>query len=207
MTAEKKDAPPKPQSPTSRVSLFYGIAIEIACGHHGPPHFYASYQGQKAKIGLDHTLLAGSLPPAALELVREWTSLRQAELQDAWARCRRGEYPLPIPIPALHRDKSLVGPGHLYLTDAVAVEALDGYRIRVTFEDGVCGEVDLSHLAGRGVFKAWHNRAFFEDVFISHGVVSWPGELDLDPCQLYMEVTGKAVEEIFPGLRPGYRDA
>lgn len=205
MTAEKKVAPPKPQAATSRVSLFYGIAIEMVCGHYGLPHFYAGYQGQEAKIGLDNTLLAGSIPAAALERVREWASLHQAELQDAWARCRRGEYPLPIP--ALHRDKSLVGPGHLYLTDAVAAEALDGYRIRVAFADGVCGEVDLSQLAGRGVFKAWHNRAFFENVFVSGGVVSWPGELDLDPCQLYIEVTGKAVEEIIPGLRPGYRDA
>ena len=88
-----------------------------------------------------------------------------------------------------------------------AVEPLDGYRIRVTFEDGVCGEADLSHLAGRGVFQAWHNRAFFEDVSVRRGVVTWPGELDLDPCRLYMDVTGKAAEEIMPGLRPGYRDA
>ena len=205
MTVEQKAPPPKPQSPTSRVSLFYGIAIEMACRRPGPPHFYARCQGQEAKIGLDNTLLAGYIPPSALDLVQEWASLHQTELQDAWARCRRGEYPLPIP--ALHRDQSLVGPGHLYLTDVAAVEPLDGYRIRVTFEDGVCGEADLSHLAGRGVFQAWHNRAFFEDVFVRRGVVTWPGELDMDPCQLYMDVTGKAAEEIIPGLRPGYRDA
>lgn len=205
MAAEKKDALPKPQSRTTRVSLFYGIAIEMWFGNHGPPHFHAIYEGQEAKVGLDNTLLGGSLPPRALELVHEWASLHQDELQDAWAQCSCWEYPRPIA--PLDRDESLVGPGRLYLTDVVAVEALEEYRIRVSFEDGVRGEVDLSHLAGQGVFKAWYDRTFFEDVFVSHGTVSWKGEIDLDPCQLYMDVTGKMVEEVMPGLRPGYQDA
>ena len=91
--------------------------------------------------------------------------------------------------------------------DVESVEAREGYRIWVRFEDGICGEVDLSHLVGKGVFKAWDDRRFFEDVFVTYGTVSWKEEIDLDPCQLYMEVTGKAVEEIWPGLRPGYQVA
>ena len=88
-----------------------------------------------------------------------------------------------------------------------AVEPREDYRIWVRFEDGVCGEVDLSHLAGKGVFEAWSDRTFFESINVIHGVVSWKGGIDLDPCQLYMDVTGKAIEEIWPGLRPGYQDA
>ncbi|PYQ57468.1 MAG: DUF2442 domain-containing protein, partial [Acidobacteria bacterium] len=34
---------------------------------------------------------------------------------------------------------------------AVEVEALSDYRIWIRFDDGIAGEVDLSHLAGRGV--------------------------------------------------------
>lgn len=83
----------------------------------------------------------------------------------------------------------------------VEVKALEGYRIWLRYSDGATGEVDLSHLAGRGVFKAWLDRQFFEDVFIGEGgEVSWRDDLDLDPFQLYMDITGKTVEELFPGF-------
>lgn len=36
-----------------------------------------------------------------------------------------------------------------------AVEPRDGYRLWLCYSDGSAGEVDLSHLAGRGVFAAW----------------------------------------------------
>jgi hypothetical protein len=36
----------------------------------------------------------------------------------------------------------------------ISVSALPGYRIKVVFSDGAQGAVDLSDLAGRGVFKA-----------------------------------------------------
>jgi hypothetical protein len=39
------------------------------------------------------------------------------------------------------------------LYDVVEVRALRNYRIWVRFEDGLAGEVDLSNLAGRGVFR------------------------------------------------------
>ncbi len=41
------------------------------------------------------------------------------------------------------------------LYDVTAVRALKPYRIWVGFEDGLEGEVDLSDLAGRGVFQRW----------------------------------------------------
>lgn len=86
----------------------------------------------------------------------------------------------------------------------VEVEARMGYRIWLRYSDGASGEVDLSHLAGQGVFKAWHDREFFEDVFIGEGgEVSWHDELDLDPYKLYMDVTGKTVEDLFPGWGEG----
>ena len=49
----------------------------------------------------------------------------------------------------------------------VDVAALDGYKIWIKFEDGAEGKLDLSRHAGRGVFKAWENRAFFESVRLS----------------------------------------
>lgn len=77
----------------------------------------------------------------------------------------------------------------------IAVKALAHYRVWIRFEDGSEGEVDLSSLAGQGVFRAWLQPGFFEQVFVSEdaGTVTWPGELDLDPYVLYSKVTGKSL--------------
>ena len=88
--------------------------------------------------------------------------------------------------------------------DPVAVEPRDGYRIWVRYEDGVEGELDLSHLAGKGVFKAWDDRAFFEGVHINEegGCVCWgcpPGsemELDIAPETGYARLLGITRERI-----------
>ena len=53
------------------------------------------------------------------------------------------------------------------------IQSLPGYRIRVRYEDGVEGEVDLSRFAGKGVFSGLTDRAFFEKVHVSpHGKTS-----------------------------------
>ena len=86
-------------------------------------------------------------------------------------------------------------------TRPVAVEPREGFRIWIEFQDGEKGEVDLSDLAGRGIFKAWKERSFFESVKInSYYEVAWGDEIDLCPDALYMQLTGKPVEEVMPGL-------
>jgi hypothetical protein len=76
------------------------------------------------------------------------------------------------------------------------------YKLFLRFEDGVAGEVDLSALAGRGVFAAWRQPGVFERVTVSEaGAVEWPGELDLCPDALYMQLTGLSPDEVFSGLR------
>ena len=83
----------------------------------------------------------------------------------------------------------------------VRVEAREGYRIWLRYDDGANGEVDLSHLAGRGVFAAWSDRAFFESVRVTdYGAIAWGEDIDLCPDKLYMDVTGKTVEELMPGF-------
>ena len=41
------------------------------------------------------------------------------------------------------------------------VKAREGYRIWIRFADGCAGEIDLSDLAGKGVFRAWDNQDLF----------------------------------------------
>ncbi len=66
----------------------------------------------------------------------------------------------------------------------------------------VKGEVDLSDLAGEGVFEAWNNQTFFEKVHIgSNREIKWNDEIELCLDSLYLKLTGKTPEELFPRLR------
>ena len=104
-------------------------------------------------------------------------------------------------------EDRMVGPG-TRIPSPVEVEAREGYRIWLRYDDGASGEVDLSHLAGKGVFAAWNNRAFFESVHLDDNkAIVWNEELDLCPDALYMDITGKTVEELMPGLRGSHTNA
>jgi hypothetical protein len=73
----------------------------------------------------------------------------------------------------------------------VAAEARPNYRLWLRFTDGAEGEVELSHLVGRGVFARWSDPAEFARVQVDPtiGTVTWPGDIDLDPDVLYSRVT------------------
>lgn len=84
------------------------------------------------------------------------------------------------------------------------VEAREARRIWIRFSDGSAGEIDLSDLAGSGVFRAWDDRGVFEGVHVPpHGAVAWNDEIEICADALYLELTGKATETVFPGLRSG----
>ena len=71
------------------------------------------------------------------------------------------------------------------------MRALEPYRIWLRHDDGVEGEVDLSHLAGNGVFAAWEDHSFFAGVYLGPiGGISWSERIDLCPDALYMRLTG-----------------
>ena len=64
------------------------------------------------------------------------------------------------------------------------------------FDDGAEGEVDLNDRAGRGVFAAWSDRAFFESVSLGPDRgITWPGQLELCADSLYLALTGKPLRE------------
>ena len=76
------------------------------------------------------------------------------------------------------------------------------FRLFLRFDDGMSGEVDLTDLAGRGVFAAWTGSGVFDQARITEvGAVEWPGEIDLCPDALYMRLTGKSPAEVLPALR------
>jgi len=76
--------------------------------------------------------------------------------------------------------------------DVISVEVLDGYCLRLGFDDGAIGIVDISQqIRFQGVFAPLADRAFFEQVTVNAelGSIAWPNGADLDPLVLYAMVT------------------
>ncbi|NEP46479.1 MAG: DUF2442 domain-containing protein, partial [Okeania sp. SIO2H7] len=70
------------------------------------------------------------------------------------------------------------------LKDIVAVEPKQEYQLYLSFEDGVCGEVDVSKLIEfSGVFAPLKKLSYFQQVQVNQevGTIVWPNGADLDP--------------------------
>lgn len=82
------------------------------------------------------------------------------------------------------------------------VEVLHDFVVRLTFLDGVVGEVDLEPIIWGPVFEP-HRRdpSFFREVYVDPecGTICWPNETDLDPDVLYARATGTYEELVEPG--------
>ncbi len=84
------------------------------------------------------------------------------------------------------------------ITQVIPKEA---FKVFIRFENGTEGVVDLSSLAGRGVFAIWFEPGVFEQVRVGDaGGIEWPGQLDLCPDALYLQLTGKLPEGFIPSL-------
>lgn len=71
------------------------------------------------------------------------------------------------------------------------VEALPGFRLRVGFNDGSAGIVDMAKLVksdAAGVFAALRDEGLFRQAKVSLGAVSWPGDLDLAPDAMHRAI-------------------
>ena len=74
----------------------------------------------------------------------------------------------------------------------IEVKPLKNHTVWLKFADGVEGTVDLSDLAGKGVFSAWEDVDFFNSVFVDEQTrtIAWEGGIDLCPDNLYANITG-----------------
>ena len=101
----------------------------------------------------------------------------------------------------LEQSITSIGTGVRSMFKLVEAKPLPGYKLYVRYVDGVAGEVDLSHLVGRGVFACWTDQRVFEQVSIGgSGELRWNDEIDLCPDAIYLQVSGKTPEEVFPSL-------
>jgi hypothetical protein len=88
------------------------------------------------------------------------------------------------------------------MTVLLEVKPLAQYRLWLRYADGVEGIVDVSAFVGKGVFQLWEDYREFERVRVGpSGELAWGDERDLCPDAMYLRLTGKSAEEIFPALR------
>ena len=84
----------------------------------------------------------------------------------------------------------------------VKAEVLEGYKLSLSYADGTEGVADVSELVGKGVFALWEDYEAFKRVKVApSGELVWNDSVDLCPDALYMRITGKSAEEVFPNLR------
>lgn len=81
------------------------------------------------------------------------------------------------------------------LKDITAVRLMGDYRLRLRFEDGVEGDVDVEQtIPFTGVFEPLKDREYFAQVRLlpEYGTIGWPNGADLDPDVLYSIVSESA---------------
>lgn len=84
---------------------------------------------------------------------------------------------------------------------AIKVKSLGNYVLWVLYDDGVAGTIDLSGRVGKGVFAAWVDSKEFDKVHIgSSGEIAWNDQVDMCPDAVYLKITDKMPEDIFPAL-------
>ena len=81
----------------------------------------------------------------------------------------------------------------MVIPSVVFVEQTGPSRLRLRFDDGVEGEIDVrSTTTFEGVFEPLNDPAFFSLVRVDEdaGTIVWPNGADIDPLVLHSRVTG-----------------
>jgi len=81
----------------------------------------------------------------------------------------------------------------------VRFKVLPEYKIEVSFADGTTGIADLAPRLSQGPlgdgFDPLCDEKMFARVFLDHGALTWPGEIDLAPDAMYERIrsSGKSI--------------
>lgn len=77
-----------------------------------------------------------------------------------------------------------------------SVSPLENYRVRVAYEDGTTGVVDVQGLVGRGVYQALAKDDVFRTVHRddAHNSISWGDDIDISATCIYLRLTNEKGE-------------
>ena len=76
------------------------------------------------------------------------------------------------------------------------MEPLEGFGVRVEFEDGTHKEIDLEpHLHGPVFARIRQDLSVFRSVKVEEGTITWENGADIDPDVLYYNLRPAWMEE------------
>lgn len=77
-------------------------------------------------------------------------------------------------------------------------KVVEPYRLKLWFSDGRSGEWDFSRLAEdpRPVARPFADPAFFDQVFLDYGALTWPNGYDLSPVALHDDMMAAGVLKV-----------
>ena len=69
------------------------------------------------------------------------------------------------------------------------------FVLEIHFTNGDKDDLHLTkHLSLTGYFAPLAQREFFQQVFVDHGTLCWPNNIDLDPVVVYAWTVGEPIE-------------
>jgi Protein of unknown function (DUF2442)/Domain of unknown function (DUF4160) len=142
-----------------------------------PPHFQAIYGEHEAFVAIETgAVIEGSSPNGAARLVSEWALAGQLQLRKNWPRAPVGEQP--------------GGSEVSMLTKVTRLEKLDGFRLRVRFNDGSEGVHDFAAMVKEPgpMLEPLRDEDHFARVFLEFGAPTWPNGFDIAPESLRREM-------------------
>ncbi len=92
------------------------------------------------------------------------------------------------------------------IPSVISVEQTGPYRLRLRFDDGAEGEIDVQcSTTFEGVFVPLNDPGFFSQVRVDDdaGTIVWPNGADLDPLVLHSKVTGIPIALDLPKRKTG----
>lgn len=107
-----------------------------------------------------------------LKMILEWLEQHKEELMDNWEKAQKGD-PLKK-IEPLKQDTDM-------FTEVVKAEYVDGYRIRLWFNNQVTKVVDLRTSLKGKVFEPLKDLNFFKRFTVKYNTIEWENGADFAP--------------------------
>ena len=87
------------------------------------------------------------------------------------------------------------------LISITSATPLGDYWLQLTFSNRDSGKINLfKHVQFLGALAPLHDPAFFKKVFIDHGTICWPDNIDLDPVVIHHLTRGIPIDLVHPEL-------
>lgn len=78
-----------------------------------------------------------------------------------------------------------------------SLSAIERFKLKLSYEDGTSGVLDVAHLANNESFQFWNEGEAFFQVYIESetGAIAWNEMMDICPNAAYLELRNLTYEQ------------